>query len=91
MLALIKLSVFASSIALLCYTISIRKLGMTISNLFINLIPVFTAIMAYLILGDELSRRGIVGIGIVTVGLFIAQYRSKNKNKAEVNRLKDAA
>ncbi len=75
--AIVLLAVFASTVAFIFFTYSIRQIGIIKSNIFINLIPVFVAIMAYFILGDRLSLQQIIGIGIVIGGLFLAQIKRR--------------
>jgi drug/metabolite transporter (DMT)-like permease len=77
--AIIFLAVFASTLAFVFFTQSIRQLGITRSNTFINLIPVFVAILSIFILKESLGLQQIVGIGIVVAGLFLAQIRRKSK------------
>jgi len=72
-IAIIKLAVFASSVAFILYTYSIKNIGINNANMFINLIPVLTAIFAWFILDDPLTLRKFVGIFVVISGLFIAQ------------------
>lgn len=78
--AILLLSFFASTLAFILFTFSIRHLGINRSNSYINLIPVFVAIFAFLILGDQLTLQNIGGILIVIAGLFLAQIK---KWKAE--------
>jgi drug/metabolite transporter (DMT)-like permease len=47
--------------------------------MFVNLIPVFVAIFAWFVLGDEITLQKFVGITIVISGLFMAQIRSRRK------------
>ena len=76
-IAIVKLAVFASSIAFVLYTYSIKNVGINNANMFINLIPVLTAIFAWFILDDPLTVRKFVGIFVVISGLFIAQVNMK--------------
>ena len=76
-IAIIKLAVFASCLAFILYTYSLKKLGMNNANIFINIIPVLTAIFAWYILDEPLSLRKMSGIAVVIIGLFIAQFRMK--------------
>lgn len=76
-IAIVKLAVFASCIAFILYTYSVKKLGINGANIFINIIPVLTAIFAWYILDEPLAFRKIVGIVIVITGLFIAQIKMK--------------
>jgi drug/metabolite transporter (DMT)-like permease len=79
MMAIAKLAVFASTIAFILYAYSLRTIGINKSNVFINIIPVFVAIFAYFILGDQLVVHQMVGIAVVISGLFLAQINWKSK------------
>ena len=55
-------------------------MGVTKANTYINLIPVFVAVLAFIILKDELGMQNIVGILVVVCGLFLSQIKRKNKS-----------
>jgi len=77
--AIIKLAIFASTFAFMLFTYSVRNIGINKSNIFINVIPVFVAVIAYIVLGDQLNFHQMVGIAIVISGLFLAQINWKRK------------
>ncbi len=76
-IAIVKLALFASCIAFILYTYSVKKLGINDANIFINIIPVMTAIFAWYILDEPLGLRKLAGITVVIAGLFIAQVKMK--------------
>lgn len=78
---IIYLAIFASTLAFIFYTYSIRHLGITKTSMFTNTIPVFTAIFAWIILGDQLSVQKMIGISVVIAGLFLAQLKWKKRYK----------
>jgi len=80
------LAVFASCGAFILFAYSVRYLGVTRSNVFSNCIPVFTAIFAYLIIGELLTRQNLAGMVIVTAGLFLSQVNGRGKvfSKTEI-------
>lgn len=84
--AIVKLAIFASTFAFILFTYSIRTLGINKSNIFINVIPVCVAIIAFIILGDRLNFHQMVGIAIVISGLFLAQinWRRRKDNSEPV-------
>ena len=52
--AIILLAVFSTTLAFVFFTQSIRQLGINRSNAFIYLIPVFTAVLSFFVLQEEL-------------------------------------
>ena len=76
-IAIAELALFASCLAFILYAFSLKKIGMNNANIFINLIPVMTAIFAWYILGEPLTFRKLTGIAVVIAGLFIAQVKMK--------------
>jgi len=81
--AIIKLAIFASTFAFILFTYSVRSIGINKSNIFINVIPVFVAVIAYIVLGDQLNFHQMVGIAIVISGLFLAQINWKRKKHGQ--------
>jgi len=78
---ILKLSVFASCIAFIFYAHSVKILGINSVNIFINIIPVFTALFAWYILDDPLTVRKFVGIAVVISGLLLAQVKLKKSTE----------
>ena len=79
--ALILLSVFASTFAYYFYIISIREIGVTKANIFTNLIPVFTATLAYFVLSEQFNAAKIAGMILVITGVVVAQQMHQNRKK----------
>lgn len=78
-MAIFELAIFASTIAFILYTKAIKTLGVSKTNMFINLIPVFTALFAWWVIDEALTMQKIIGISVVISGLFISQIK-KHKN-----------
>jgi drug/metabolite transporter (DMT)-like permease len=78
----IKLAVFASTLAFLFFVYSIQNLGMARTNVFVNLIPVFTAVLSFFILHERFTWLKIAGIAIVIAGLVFSQYTHKIRSRA---------
>ena len=88
--AIVLLAVFSSTLAFVFFTKSIRQIGVNRSNSFINLIPVFVAILSFFILKEELGGQKIIGIMVVVAGLFLAQIKRKRKEvKLEMSEIHD--
>ena len=63
---------------------SIQHLGADKSAMFMNLLPVFTAIMATFILNEQLSSEQFIGGGLVLTGVAMTQFKSRTAVKKEV-------
>lgn len=81
LVALFMLSVFASVIAFVLFAGAVRKVGVTRTNVFVNLIPVFTAILSWVVLDEILTLSKWFGISVVVVGLFVSQLGKIKFNK----------
>lgn len=79
LLTIASMSIFASVGAFMLYTGVIRELGVIKANVFSNLIPVFTVILAYLILGDTLNKPAMIGLSLALTGLILSQYPDLQK------------
>ena len=71
------LSIFCSTIAFILYIGAMRVLGLARANIFVNLIPVMTAIIAFYILKEEITIYKVLGIFTVISGIFLVQYKRK--------------
>jgi len=78
-LNLVMLAVFGSSLAFIFITVAIRELGIGRTNIFTNIIPVITAITAYLMLGETFTPRKILGMAIIISGIFLSQLRKRSR------------
>jgi drug/metabolite transporter (DMT)-like permease len=72
------LSILCSTVAFILYISSMREMGVARTNIFINLIPVMTVIIAYFVLREEITLPKVLGIIIVIVGIFLVQQKRKN-------------
>ncbi|MCU0458585.1 MAG: DMT family transporter [Bacteroidales bacterium] len=77
--SIVLLAIFASCGAFVLFAYSVRHVGIARANIFSNLIPVFTAIFAFLIVGDRLTVRNGVGMAVVIAGLFLSQAGKKGQ------------
>lgn len=72
--AILQLVIFASLGALYLFISAVEKIGVTKTAMFTNLIPVITAIGAWIILPDEqLDLKLAIGIIVVVFGVFVGQ------------------
>jgi len=79
--ALFMLSVFASVVAFVLFAWAVRKIGVTRTNVFVNLIPVFTAIFSWLLMNELITLLKWFGIAVVVFGLFVSQWGKIQFNK----------
>jgi len=70
------LALFASFIAFVLFAEAVRRIGVTRSNVFCNLLPVLTAIFSALILHEVLPAQQIIMVIVIT-GLFVSQISKK--------------
>jgi drug/metabolite transporter (DMT)-like permease len=73
--SLLSLAVFCSSLAYVFFTISTREIGVNKTTVFSNLIPVFTGVFSYFILGELFNFQKILGMGVVIFGLYLSQLK----------------
>ena len=67
------LGIFPSSLAFIFLNAGIRALGANRANVFVNLVPVFTAFVAWALLGELFTPQKLVGMAIVILGVLTAQ------------------
>lgn len=85
--ALLMLAIFASVLAFVLFAGVVRKVGVAKTNVFVNLIPVFTAIFSYLIFNQYLTYNQWIGIAIVVSGLFVSQLGKKKKDQIKIEEI----
>ncbi len=76
---LLLLAVFGSTLAFIIYIYIISEIGIGKTNMFVNLISVFTLIASYYILKEEITAKSIIGMIIVITGLYLSQIQKKTK------------
>lgn len=72
-LHLIYLGLFPSSLAFVFLSTGIRRLGASRANVFTNLVPGFTAVFAWLLVGEQFTLQKVLGMLIVVAGVLTAQ------------------
>jgi drug/metabolite transporter (DMT)-like permease len=73
--SLLQLSIFASSLAFIFFTMTVKELGVSRTNVFTNLIPVITAIFSVIFISEIFTSTKITGMAIVIAGVMISQVR----------------
>ncbi len=77
--SLLLLAILASIVAFSLYTYGITKIGLIKTNIFTNLIPIFTVIIAYYYFKEIITIQKVLGMLIVISGLFLSQRQRKYK------------
>ena len=67
------LGILASSLAYVFFAKTLKVLGISKTNIFTNLIPVFTAIFSFFILSEYFSALKVTGILVVIAGVLITE------------------
>jgi drug/metabolite transporter (DMT)-like permease len=78
--SLLQLAFFASSLAFIFFAMGVKKIGMVRTNVFSNLIPVFTAIFSAIFISEKFTSTKIVGMAIVLVGVIVTQGAGRRAN-----------
>lgn len=71
------LAIFPSVLSFLLYISVLKKIGVTKTSAFSNLIPIITGIFSFMLLGSRFNIREILGVMIVVTGLFLTQRSEK--------------
>jgi drug/metabolite transporter (DMT)-like permease len=71
------LGALPSSLSFVFIAIAVRQLGAVKPSIMTNIIPVFTAILAFYILKEPFTTMKILAIFIVLIGLFVSQIPKK--------------
>ncbi|MHB9056985.1 MAG: DMT family transporter [Paludibacteraceae bacterium] len=82
--ALLMLTVFASVFAFVLFADVVRKIGITKSEVFTNLIPVFTALLSWMIFKEIMNFVQWFGVFIVILGVFVSQSKIKFRKQNPV-------
>lgn len=79
--AVILLSIFASTVAFVLFAEVVRAIGIAKSEVFTNLIPVFTAFLSWIFLKDVMNLMQWIGVFVVILGVFVSQSKIKRKRR----------
>ena len=77
------LAVVNTALAYMVYNHSLRMLTALEMNVLLNLSPLGTAVLAWLLLGERLSRIQIVGMFTVIGGVILVQWRARSEAVGE--------
>ncbi|MGQ9619920.1 MAG: DMT family transporter, partial [Bacteroidales bacterium] len=83
LLPILELALFASCGAFILFAYSVKQLGVSRVNPFTNIIPVFTAVFSFFLLGNILTLQNMVGMVLVMSGIFLTQLNGRRKKVDE--------
>ena len=78
--SLVYLGLFGTAIGFTLYYLAIRGIGASRSSVFINLVPLFSIFLAWLVLGESINPTVITGGLVLLTGVYLANSPAK-KNK----------
>lgn len=71
------LGLFGTVLGFVWYYEGVRELGPSRASIFINFVPVFAIVLAFLILGEPITRSLILGGCLVLAGVYLTNRRQK--------------
>jgi len=78
-LAILYTGVISTVVCMVFWSIGLQKLGATTAGIFMNFNPVFTAILAFIFLGEKMNGSQVVGALIVILGCYLFSYFKDKK------------
>jgi drug/metabolite transporter (DMT)-like permease len=72
------LGIFPSVIALLLYNSALAELGPTRTAIYLNLLPVYTLVGAWWLLGDPILLAEVIGSAVVIFGVWLTLARRRH-------------
>ncbi|WP_261845025.1 DMT family transporter [Aliamphritea ceti] len=82
-LLIIYVAIFPSFLAQLFYAKGVARIGANRGGIFINLVPIFGALLAVLVLGEEFKIYHLVGLTLVLAGIGLAEWIVRQHNKKQ--------
>jgi drug/metabolite transporter (DMT)-like permease len=87
--AILYTGVISTVVCMLLWNIGVQKIGATNSGIFLNFNPIFTSILAFLILKEKLTWTELLGSIIVITGCFLFSYFGSNAKKLHPKKLQE--
>ena len=74
---LLYVALFSSVVGLVFYNMGVAALGAAVAGLFLHLVPVFTIVLAWLILGETLQWYHLPGVALIFSGIFLTSRKGR--------------
>ena len=79
-LAIAYLGIFVTLVAYTCYNIGVKHIPASQAAVFVNLIPVFSVLMAMLFLGERLNLQQLAASALVLAGVLISRHGGRKSS-----------
>ncbi len=73
--SMLYLAITCSALAVFLYLFALKNLGITATNIYINLLPIVGSITAYFLLGDRLTTLQYFGGAVIVVGIIVVNIK----------------
>ncbi|MFO7727852.1 MAG: DMT family transporter [Desulfonatronovibrio sp.] len=83
-LAIIYLGVVVTLVAYTCYNYGVSKIPVGQASSFINLVPVFSIGLGWMILGERFTAVQFFGVVLVFAGIILSQYRGSGSTRIKL-------
>ena len=79
------LGVCCSALGYWSYARALEVLGMSVTAVFINLVPLLTVIFGFFVMGDRLTLLQLAGAALVVGGVYLSMLESRTRSSTEVS------
>ncbi|MFA9557534.1 DMT family transporter [Evansella sp. AB-rgal1] len=86
-LGIVYIGIFPSALALLAWYKGVAEIGPAKASIFFNLVPIFTTMLAVIILGEQFTHHQFFGGIVVLFGVYLST-KTRRENKSKNKRLK---
>ena len=69
--AVVFMAVFSSVLGYLIQQVTIKKIGVNKSSIFINFVPIFTILFSYLVLGDTVTIINLASAALIITAVYL--------------------
>jgi len=69
------MAIFSGMVAFACFNLGTEKIGANRAAPFTHLIPLYSAVLAYIFLGERLAPYHIIGFAAIIAGVWLAAHR----------------
>lgn len=75
------LGICSSALAYLCYIEGMKQVGLQLASLYMNIIPIITAMASFIVFKENLTLLQISGIGIVVISIILINKVEEKQSK----------